>query len=345
MQVATPRRTPSRPAPSARRASSWSARRARRGAVVTALAAGAVLLAPVPSAQALDVRAPAAGSGAPATASQGSCSLYGSPRGFGMVCSPATGSGGSLRDLLDGKPLTGCWNERTPDGFTAKDPEDGGRWFQRICLEGVDLQTLQRTGGPVKLVYNYEIVEAGEPVVTLTAGEEDVVQSFVGRRQIAFPALSISPASFPRVGQISSFYLNSNALPDRTRTLDLIRGQGAGQVTMYAKVIGLTVDPGDGGKLATCEGPGQPRSANQMLEQPVEKVVCAHTYERSSADPDAAINGDRDRYRATATATWEIRYFGGPDDGNDDNDRILTTIEKAAVNLIRVTEIQTLVVS
>lgn len=264
------------------------------------------------------------------TAPERTCNLYGSANGFGMVCTDPSGGSGSrsLVSLLGGKPLPECWDEPAPAGYRGVPRDDPGRYWLRTCLRGLDRNTLVRTG---KLSLDFTIdYLPPDAEVLLTPGQEQVIRYFFGSGQIPFPVLSTSPTEAPRVREPITFGLREARTPSITT-------QG---VTMYAVVVQLRVDPGDGSPVITCRGPGELLTAEELTDPARADVdtVCRHSYERSSASAGTG-RFERDRYPARVTASWEIRY------SSPTGEKVLGTYEKTSVNQIRVTEVQTLVVS
>lgn len=264
-------------------------------------------------------------------ASARTCTMYGSANGFGMVCSDGSGGTGlgSLLALLGGRPLPGCWDDPAPDGFSPPQPQSGpGGWWLQTCLHGLDPVTLTRTG-PLSLDFAFAYLPPGGQV-QLTAGQRSVIDYFYGQGQIPFPVLATSPTSSPRVNEPVSFRVLDTSTPH----------VNTGGVEMYAQVVGLQIDPGDGTDPIYCTGPGRDLTADQLADNTLVAApdVCAHTYQRSSYR--AGQVGDiADRYPVTATAYWQIRYL------DDTGEHVLGTYTKQALNALRVTEIQTLIVT
>lgn len=264
-------------------------------------------------------------------ATQQTCQMYGSSNGYGMVCTdPGGGSGSrSLVSYLEGQPLPECWDKPAPDGYRGIPRDEPGSYWLRTCLSGLDRTTLLRTG---KLELDFTIVYLPpDRQVILTPGQETVIRYFFGSGQIPFPVLGTAPSVTPRAQEPITF-----GLYEPTSTPPLTT-QG---VTMYAKVVQLHVDPGDGSPLITCRGPGELLTREELADpaRADADTVCKHAYERSSADAGTA-GPARDRYPARVTAFWQIRYL------TPAGERVLGTYEKTSVNQIRVTEVQTLVVS
>lgn len=299
-----------------------------------------VLLAPAPAALA-DGEVPVSGpQEKPAdtsrnTGSSGSCSLYGSANGFGMVCNQASGDGPTIKELLNGGKFPDCWVVPPPAGFVPpQETLPGHTWWQRICLSGIDRDTYQRTG-PIKQSFEFVQLTDGQDQ-QLTDNETIAVQRFTGRGQIPFPIIATTPTASPRLGQQISF----SVLRSLQRTPVITR---AG-VSMYAQLVQLKVQAGEveDAKPIICDGPGLALTADQLRDLPDDQrdEACLYTYKRSSAV--AAKAARRDRYPVGVTALWEIRYYPA---GDPDNETVLGRYNKSAINLLRVTEVQTLVTS
>ena len=88
-----------------------------------------------------------------------------------------------------------------------------------------------------------------------------------------------------------------------------------------------------------CSGGGLARTAQELDEgDPRDTRVCRHAYDRSSDEAGAGTRGDR--FPARVTAYWQVFVddCNGPVPFRD-------AYEKTSTNLVRVTEVQTLVVS
>ena len=191
----------------------------------------------------------------------------------------------------------------------------------------MDPETYRRTG-PITLEFRFVLVPVGGGDF-LDEDETRAVQRFIGRGQIPFPIVTNTPTPSPRVSEPTSVSLL------RQRTPDLV----VNGVTMYAVAIRLTVDPADGGPVVDCDGGGARLTAEQIDRLPQgSDEACLLTYDRSSAFE--ASGQRKDRYPARVTALWEIHYYGA-----DGVDKVLGRYEKSAINLLRVTEVQTLVIS
>lgn len=271
-----------------------------------------------------------------AQASAGTCRMYGSQNGYGMVCSDPSGGAGSrsLVSYLEGRELPQCWEEQPPENFQGEPRDEPGQYWLRTCLTGLDRKTLRRLGA-LELDFEIVFLPPGEEVlIEEGSGEDIVIRYFFGNGQIPFPVVGVSPTPYPRVGEPVTFGLLGD-----TRTPELTT---AG-VTMYAEAVQLRVETADGSGdgIVTCRGPGELLTAEE-IDDPARRdadTVCLHTFERTSAGA-GHIGMHRDRYRVKVNASWQIRYRVG-----DGPEQVLGTYEKSSINQIRVTEVQTLVVS
>ena len=256
-----------------------------------------------------------------------SCRMYGSASGFGLACAVPSG-GLSLLELLKRNPIPPCWDTAVPAGFTPPRIELGpGQWFVHTCMTGLNVDNPDPHS--VTMSFEFRFLKPGSERL-LTPAEQATVLTFSGDRQIPFPLLATTPTASPRVGQdLSVSLLNDHTTPSLT----------TGGVTMYAQVVHLQVRPlGDRGPAVDCDGPGQPMTAEGLAAAAEgDPSICRYTYLRSSDQAGGGVAGDR--YPAHVTAFWTIFY----DDGS--GPVAFGTFRKESVNQIRVTEVQTLVVS
>lgn len=315
--------------------------------VVTVLTAPSAVAGPwdgPPSAPPKSTSAPQRGTASPPAGP--SCSIYGSSSGFGLLCSGGA-AGKTLAQLFRDAEINldkaFCWDDPDlPDGFEPDKPESGpGRWWLDTCLtfDGAVLKSNAR------LSYEYHFHQPGEER-ELTAKERPVIALVTGRGQIPFLQVQTSPVSSPRVEQDVAFSM----LCDRKVICENTAGGrkvstprlAVGGVTMFAELIHLRVLPEGAArpdKVVDCVGAGLPQTAQQLDEGPQEDpAVCRHRYERSSNDAGGGTRADR--YPARVTAYWQIYV----DEGNGPRP-FGDTYEKTTTNQIRVTEVQTLVVS
>lgn len=331
--------------------------RPRRTAAALAVAAlvGSVLLlgGPATAAQA----APPAAAPRPAqsaadssqasadNSSGGSCRLYASSTSFGLLCNSA-GPGKSLAQLMAGflDPTKAfCWEDGDlPDGFIAPTVETGpGRWWLHTCLRFVDATVTQQNA---RLDYEFAYLPPGGERL-LTAEQAAVIARVTGRGQIPYLQAQTSPISSPRVGQDITFAL----LCDATKADCSRAEQGeietprlrVGGVTMWGVLQKTRVRPLGAGRPAesACTGGGLALTAAELdRDAGPDPGVCRYTYDRSSNGGGNGINSDR--YPAEVTAFWQVFF----DDGSGAQ-TLGDPFEKITISQIRVTEVQTLVVS
>ena len=286
--------------------------------------------------------------GSSSTRPADTCNVYASSSGFGVICSSsgkgltlaaqAAAAGIDLRQAF-------CWDDPDlPDGFDplgqGPPPAGPGRWFLHTCLE-FDGAVVTNNA---RVTYEYRFVRAGDER-DLTGAERAFVTRVLGRGQIPYLQAQTSPISSPRVDQDVAFSMlcaakveceeRADGLHIETPRLDV------GGVVMHAALVHLRVDPtGTGSADAVdCAFAGLPVDAAELdAADPDDLRICRYAYERSSNAAGAGAGGDR--YPAKVTAYWQVFV----DDGTGPRP-FAAAYEKSSTQLIRVTEIQTLVVS
>lgn len=288
---------------------------------------------------------------ATSTTSGQSCSLYGSSAGFGMVCSGAAG-GKTLAQLFSEAGIDTsdefCWDDPDlPDGFEPEKQRSGpGRWWLHTCLS-FERKIVSRT--TTNLTYEYHFHEPGTEK-ELSDAQEAVIELVTGRGQIPFLQVQTSPISSPRVKQPIAFSMlcDSRVVCNASAGTVVTRRLKVGGVDMWAELVHLRVLPEGAArpeKVVDCARAGKPQTAEQLDEgDRDDPTVCRYEYERSSNSAGGGTSGDR--YPARVTAYWRIFV----DEGNGprplrNGDEDASTYEKSTTNQIRVTEVQTLVVS
>ncbi|MBC7680283.1 MAG: hypothetical protein H7233_15030 [Pseudorhodobacter sp.] len=282
----------------------------------------------------------------PASVPTSTCSVYASSSGFGMLCSNGL-AGQTLAFRLKQAGINSdkfCWDDpELPDGFDpagqGAQPEGPGRWWLRTCLtfEGAVVKSNAR------LSYEYVFHTPGSER-RLTIEEKEVIDSVVGRGQIPYLQVQTSPISSPRVSQDVAFSMLCSAKVICTDTPQGRRIEtprvDVGGVVMHAALVHLQVLPeGKPSTKVDCTGGGLVRTAAELDEgDPQDPRVCRHAYDRSSDEAGAGTRGDR--FPAQVTAYWQVFV----DDGNGPVP-FRDAYEKTSTNLVRVTEVQTLVVS
>jgi hypothetical protein len=263
------------------------------------------------------------------------CRLYASDLGFGMLCNRITGGGLSIRQILGGEPLPGCWQEELPADLQSeyaalqaeriRSGSQGAFWLQ-TCLHGIDPKTLRVTG---EVTFTEEVVwiNDGDPVVRLTPGQARLVTIERHEATIPLPTVVTSPTVRPRVDQDVAFrVVNDNQVGPL-----LFNQPGVGPVQMRARLIHLQVTPQPGAAAVNCPGTGvQVTATDTPASRP---QACWTKYTRSSAAQPGQT------YAVQAVTSWTVEYStgGGPW-------QALATVEKRQTSLQPVTEVQTVVV-
>ena len=205
--------------------------------------------------------------------------------------------------------------------------------WTRVCL---DPPVDPRTGVPSGRVTTvtsqvpFSPDDPGRPPfwTELTAGQQafaDLADERAGR--IVTSDVMTTPSAVPRVRQVVSFSLEDSTPPPPL--------ERAG-VRMRARVLSLSVDPGEPGRVpVTCTGTGRELTRGQLRRTGPD--VCAFDYHRTSARADF---GAPENFEVRATATWRIEY--SDDDGATWTPLRDVTQERSSG--LRVQEVQTLVV-
>jgi hypothetical protein len=255
------------------------------------------------------------------------CSLYANSAGFGMWCLAGDGSVGSLRALLGSDPFPACWHEVPPAGFVPPAPADGpGAWWVETCIKGIDPQTLRRTGAVVLEQRPVFLAPGAERF--LTVNQRRLIAS-VHQETYPVPLLAVGPSGSPRVNTDVFYWVVAGRAAAVTRQVAL----PTGPVSMRASIVQTAVQPaGPAGPTVRCDGRGVEVHAVTAPEQ--VPGACHHRYRHSSA---RAQGGE---YAMPVTAYWRVEYAVGGGAWTE-----LGTFAVNTVQRLRVTEIQTLVVS
>lgn len=318
--------------------------------VPAALLAGVLALVPLGPAAAgpydsAGPTPPPSGDSGTGSANGGTCSMYGSSAGFGVVCS--SGGGATLAELLEGAGIdvtsgAFCWDDDAlPDRFVPPPGSGPERWYVHTCLS-FPTGVITRPNA----VITYEYVQPGTPD-ELTPPQEIVIETITRRGQIPFLHLTTTPIASPRVSQDVAFTVDCGNPAIRVCRQDgdrlvveteRIRVQG---IEMWAELIHMRVQPeGARGPNIDCFGGGLPRTAEQLdAVRATQPGVCRHRYDRSSNGRGGGTSGDR--WPARLTAYWTV-FYDAPDGSGALADG--RAYEKTSVHQVRVTEVQTLVV-
>jgi len=304
-----------------------------RRAVLTFTALGATVVAGAvlaPAAQAGPWggggAAPPSSSGASATVS-GGCRVYGSGKGYGVVCPSPGGGANYLRNLLRGDPVPTCYQGEVDDNFVPpRETFERGQWAIEVCMEGYDARAVQV--GPVSYTIEFVFLPHPQQIAYPTENQRAFLRAIQQNSQIPQAVVQASPSASPRVGSPVSFYvpeLYTIARPVEVRN-----------IRMRAELVYTEVRPrGAADTPVGCDGPGV--EAGPEDTPATVPGACWYTFDRSSNLADSGRDGDR--YPLHARALWQVEYSdnGGPWQS-------LGTFAREAVNPTRVTEVQTLVI-
>jgi len=277
-------------------------------ALVTVLGAGLVTVIVTATPAAAGGAGDGGGSGGsgstiPITESSGGCSMYANRSSFGFDCVAGSSQALSIREVLGGDPLPTCWHERLPatlaesyaDAAAAKG-EDGAFWL-RICLEGIDSETLT---GTARFTRSVVWLASAEPPVRLTERQRLLVVYQGGDGSLA--SVVVTRPVQPRVGQDVAFTVRPVDARLAAPTVVGPIGEPGGALRMRAGVIRLQVEP-EPGRYVACEGAGlEVAPGDTRLTRP---DACWWTFARSSAAQPGR------RYPVRALATWRVEYEGG----------------------------------
>lgn len=259
------------------------------------------------------------------------CSVVSTPNYIGLSC----GSGGAevqtageYFKVKKKKDLPGCSHE--PLGQAELDAlqyentpgPDGTTWYWEYCLKDPELDTpVNQIEFTVSIVWirNSENVEVDvliNQLVDLQSGS------------VPFPVAVATPSSRPRVGSWVSFV---NGTDDQLTV-------SAGNVTLDARVIGMTVKPLGEGDPASVSCPGTGYAASKG-DTPQTNPGCWWKYAKSSSGQQLVNSEGQPSYPVEITATWAVDVIVGG------NRQPFNTFQKSQVTALPVTEIQALVVS
>lgn len=270
------------------------------------------------------------GSGDTSTGQVKNCMIASSPSYLGLSCGGAGATGGlTIAEILGPDPVPTCWDEPMTRqeldvlGYTNTPGPGGSTWYWERCLHGIDPDT--KTVLPEGITFTVGIVAIpnGDPVVTLTPRQQRLVRWSDSSGMIPDPVAAVSPAAHPRVGAQVAFF-------DGTTNLVTVN---AGGVWLRARVTGFEVKPTGSGDSVSCPGSGVKATAGDTPSSLPNG--CWYKYRTSSA---AQVD---QKYPALATTTWVAEYSSSPAGPWTR----FNTFTKSQVTTIKVTEIQSLVVS
>lgn len=268
---------------------------------------------------------PSHDTGTTAVGSAGNCSVVSSPSYLGLSCGDASMTTESVKQVLGGDPVPGCWNDKLSgselDAMSLQNADDT-TWYWERCLKGIDPKTKKIEPGGVHFTVGLVGKKPGDKVVTLTKNQSALVNMYSTEGTVPSPIAGVSPNATPRVRSWVSFFDGSE---------HQVQVQ-AGGVTLRARVTSIDVEPLGEGKdpLLRCHPTGYVAQYGETRF--THPAGCWHQYAASSADqPDNA-------YPVNITAHWAVDVSTGgafvP----------FNTFEKSQVTNVPVTEIQALVV-
>lgn len=267
------------------------------------------------------------------------CHVVANSSYLGLTCSNGDGDGEgnrrTIRTILDGDEVPGCWHEPMTEqeraDFMVENGEDTA-WHWEYCLTGIDPETLRLEPGGVEVSVGYGPYSPDQ-VVTLTVNQQELVDLFwrdPDRQFIPAPVAGVSPAPRPRVGAWVSFFNGTRSEVTAN----------AGSMVLRASVTRIDVEPLGPGKAPTltCSGNGYKAQKGDTPDT-VSTDACWHKYEQSSAgEPDQ-------KYPVQMTTHWAVEYsLGGGGWQAFAPQGSPVTFTKSQVTHHPVTEIQALVI-
>jgi hypothetical protein len=259
------------------------------------------------------------------------CSVVSTANYIGLSC----GSGGAEVQTVkeyfhvkNKKELPGCSHEALGKSelealnYENTPGPEGSTWYWEYCLDDPQLdEPVKTTPVTVSIVWirNDQDIEVNvllNHLVDLRSGTAP------------FPVAVATPSSRPRVGAWTSFVDGT----DDHLTVS------AGNVTLDAHVIGLTVKPlgEDRPESVSCPGTGFLATRG---DTPETHDGCWWKYANSSSGQSMTTSEGQPAYPVQVTATWAVDTIVGGDRQR------FNTFQKSQITPLPVTEIQALVVS
>lgn len=275
------------------------------------------------------------------TGNVGGCAVVAVPSYLGLSCAGAGGGEGeTAKQILDGDPVPGCWDEPVTDaelaamGLSNQEGAGGYTYYWYRCLHGIDKKTAVvgpdgMSITPPKLI----TIDNGDKVVLLTQNQQRLVQAQEKNSGVPAPKTGVTPSSRPRVGQWVSFV---DVSQPRVVTVD------AGVLRLRATETRIDVEPLGAGKgMVSCPDSGVVATGETPPNDVTDggspfgfhQAGCWYRYDHSSIDEDD------EAYSVNMTAHWDVET--SPDGVTWTH---FTDFTKSQVTEVPVTEIQTLVV-
>jgi hypothetical protein len=269
-------------------------------------------------------------SGTPTYGTVKNCAIVSSSSYLGMSCAGSDHQGRTVKQILGPSDVPGCWDEQLTDAeLAAMNVEnspgpDGWTYYWEKCLSGIDPKT--KTVGPDGIAISLELkrIDNGDPIKTLDAHQQDLVNGLARNGNIPAPVAGVSPADHPRVGADVSFF---DGTPDVVQV-------AVGTVVLRAHIESLDVEPLGPGVEPKVSCPGTGLVAGPDDTRAGHPGACWYRYLRSSAaQPDEV-------YSVQITVHWTV-------ESSADGGATFTPFNrftKSAITRVPVTEIQALVV-
>ena len=259
------------------------------------------------------------------------CSVVSTPNYIGLSCGSGGGEVQTVKEYFGvekKKDIPGCSHDALGQAeldalqYENTPGPEGTTWYWEYCLVDPEL------GTPVNQVeFTVSIVWIrNDQDVEVNALVNDLVDLRNGT--VPFPVAVATPSSRPRVGAWTSFV---NGTDDHLTV-------AAGNVTLDAHIVGLTVKPlgEDRPESVSCPGTGY---TAQRGDTPDTHAGCWWKYANSSSGQPMVTSEGQPAYPVEITATWAVDTIVGG------NRQRFNTFQKSQVTALPVTEIQALVVS
>ncbi|WP_457112518.1 hypothetical protein [Marmoricola sp. URHA0025 HA25] len=258
------------------------------------------------------------------------CAIVSSSSYLGMSCAGSSSSGHTIKQILGSSDVPGCWDEALTDDELAamnvanKPGPDGWTYYWEKCLSGIDPKTKQLEPGGIKITIGLVSIDHGDPIKTLDANQQQLIDGYADRGNIPVPVAGVSPADHARVGGDVSFF-------DGTPGFKQV---SFGSVVLRARIVSIDIEPLGPGRLPKISCPDTGLVAGSGDTPQSKPGGCWYRYLRSSAGQP------QDEYPVQITAHWTV-------DSSADGGATFTvfnTFTKSAITRVPVKEVQALVV-
>ena len=273
---------------------------------------------------------PSSDGGTPTYGTVKNCAIVSSSSYLGMSCAGSSNNGHTVKEILGSSDVPGCWDEPLSDTeLVAMNVQNspgpqGWTYYWEKCLSGIDPKTKTLEPGGISISLELKRIEHGDPVKTLDANQQQLVDGLAQHGNIPVPVAGVSPSDHARVGQDVSFF---DGTPDVVQV-------AVGSVLLRAHIESIDVEPLGAGRPAkvSCPGTGIVAQAGDTPQSRPDG--CWYRYLHSS------VGQQNDSYPVQITAHWVVESSA---DGGA-TFTIFNRFTKSAVTRVPVTEIQALVV-